>query len=110
MKCKVPDTGHYLLGVYHIVDKHDFSESDADESGAMGLYKDDGREILLDTTQPEYTQSETHLHECIHGIDSVADLGLKHWQICILSLAIHDLFRNQLGEATECDSESDSRT
>ena len=69
----------------------------------MGLYRDDGRVIALDTSQPPYTLSETHLHECIHGIDSMADLGLKHWQICILSLGIHDLYRNQLVAETEAE-------
>lgn len=100
MKWAIPD-GHYLLGVYHVVDKHPFNESDSDEAGAMGLYRDDGRVIEIDSSQPEYTQSEIHLHECIHGIDSMADLGLKHYQICILALAINDLFRNQLVSGAE---------
>ena len=100
MRWSIPD-GHYLLGVYHVVDKHKFDESNADEAGAMGLYRDDGRVIEIDTAQPEYTQAEIHVHECIHGIDSMADLGLKHYQICVLALGLTDLYRNQLATEAE---------
>ena len=100
MRYPIPD-GHYLLGVYHVVDKHPFNESDSDESENSGLYRPDGRCILIDSTQPEHTHAEIHLHECIEGINDMADLGLKHWQICILALALNDLIRNQLVSGAE---------
>ena len=96
MKLKIPDDGHYILGVYHVVDKHRFNEDDADESGAAGLYKSDGREIHIDTSQPEHTWLEVFIHETIHGIDDMCDLGLKHYQICVLSLGICDVLKQMV--------------
>ena len=105
MKWNIPQA-HFLCGIWHVVDIHPFNESDADESNAMGFYKDDGREIHIDASQPEHTWLEIWLHECIHGIDSIHDLGLKHYQICTLAAQIHDLLRNQLPDsATKLESE-----
>jgi len=94
MNFKIPST-IYILGVLHTVEVRPFNESDAEENDSMGLYKPDGRTILIDSTQPEHTHLEIFLHEVAEGINAELDLNMKHYQICAMGLVYHDVL-NQL--------------
>lgn len=94
MKFRIPNT-IYILGVLHTVEVRQFNSSDADECEAVGLYKADGRMILIDSTQPVHTHAEILLHEIAEGVNSLLDLNLKHYQICAAGLAYADVL-NQL--------------
>ena len=91
---RIPDT-IYILGVLHAVEIRPFNESDDDEGGAVGLYKSDGRRILIDADQPAHLHPEIFLHEITEGVNSILDLNLKHYQICAMGIAFHDVL-NQL--------------
>ena len=94
MKFTIPDT-IYILGVLHTVEVRPFNESDTDEGGAVGLYKSDGRSILIDADQPPHLHREIFLHEITEGVNSILDLNLKHYQICAAGVAYADVL-NQL--------------
>jgi len=100
VKFSIPDT-IYILGVLHTVEVRPFDESDADDSLAAGLYKADGREIHIDSTQPPHLYSDIFCHEVAEGINSMLDLGLKHHQLTGMAVGFHDVFRNQLTEEAE---------
>jgi len=100
VKFTIPDT-IYIMGILHTVQIRPFDESDADESMAVGIYKADGRQILIDATQPSHLHPEIFLHEITEGVNSILDLNLKHYQICAMGLGFHDVFRNQLTEEAE---------
>ena len=94
MKFTIPDT-IYIMGILHTVQIRPFDESDADESMAVGIYKADGRQILIDATQPSHLHPEIFLHEITEGVNSILDLNLKHYQICAAGVAYADVL-NQL--------------
>jgi hypothetical protein len=94
VKFTIPDT-IYILGVLHTVEVRPFSESDADEADTMGLYKPDGRQILIDASQPRHLHPEIFYHEITEAVNSICDLNLKHHQICAMGLGFHDVL-NQL--------------
>lgn len=99
MKFTIPDT-IYIMGILHTVQIRPFDESDADESMAVGIYKADGRQILIDATQPSHLHPEIFLHEITEGVNSILDLNLKHYQICAMGIAFHDVL-NQLVREVE---------
>ena len=91
----IPDT-IYILGVLHTVEIRPFNENDAEDCEASGSYKDDGRIIAIDSAQPRYLHPDIFVHEVAEGINSLLDLGLKHWQICGMAAGFHDVFWNQM--------------
>ena len=99
MQFRIPDT-IYILGVLHTVEIRPFSDSDPDECESVGLYKSDGRQILIDADQPAHLHPEIFLHEITEGVNSILDLNLKHYQICAAGVAYADVL-NQLTEEAE---------
>ncbi len=95
MKFQIPNT-IWILGVLHTVEIRAMNDDDPDESDAGGLYKADGRRIVIDQTQPEHLRPEILCHEIAEGINDQLDLGLKHWQISAMGIGFHDVFCNQL--------------
>lgn len=94
MKWQIPDM-IYILGVLHTVEIRQFGDEDCDKSG---LYDPCSRSIHIGSDQQPHLQPEIFIHEIIEGINDMADLRLKHHQICTIALGVHDVFRNQLKE------------
>ena len=90
----IPDT-IYILGILHTIVVRTFNDSDPDEADAVGLYKSDGRQILIDAGQPRHLHFEIFLHEVGEAINSILDLNMKHYQICAMGVGYADVL-NQL--------------
>lgn len=87
-----------ILGIWHAVEVRPFNDNDGSNSG---LYESDGRTIHIDAGQGVHLRSEIFLHEYLEGVNDICDLGLKHYQICTIAAAYHDLICNQLTAAKE---------
>ena len=61
------------------------------------MYDPGDRSIHIDSNQPEHLRYEIFCHEVTEAINDMADLGMKHSQICTIALGFHDVF-NQLRE------------
>lgn len=55
-------------------------------------YVDDQR-IEINTAYPVECQESTLLHEVIEVINDLNELGLKHWQICVLETGLYQVLK-----------------
>ena len=108
MKFNLPTSPFLIFGLWHSVEVRELT--DAENAELQGGYYDDTNYIIvIDKTVPEHRRYEIFLHECGEAYNHLSNLKMNHTQISVVGLGYHDMICNVL-EATECDSESDSRT
>jgi hypothetical protein len=76
----LPEVIQILGKPYHII----WKDKDWGEEH-LGSVKLSDLKILLYTHQPEPEMRDTILHEIIHCVNSIADLGLKERQVSVIS-------------------------